>query len=253
MATGFLQALDDMVRLAANGVTFGGADRLASALGERNTAAKTAAAAERAGLAGDVAGVLGIGGGAKLLWQGAKQVPRVARAALSKKGAAATGLGAGALLSYNNRTQPQARAAAQPAAPAKAAAKPSRGSGTQRSDRIADEFLSSIKALDSQPPTFNNIVDQVAAANGGNISLRELMAISEVAQRATPKAGKTPPPGDMAGRMLENQYITQFEKALADPNVDPVAAQQEFEEKILQLRKTQFIDPYGLQQSGIED
>jgi hypothetical protein len=42
----------------------------------------------------------------------------------------------------------------------------------------------------------------------------------------------------------------QFQKSLQDPKADPAKAQQEFENKVLQLRKTQFIDPYGLQDGG---
>ncbi len=52
------QAADDMVRLAANGITFGYADKLAGALGGAGTEAERArsdAARDRAGLAGSVA------------------------------------------------------------------------------------------------------------------------------------------------------------------------------------------------------
>ena len=89
------------------------------------------------------------------------------------------------------------------------------------------------------------------------ISLRQLGALSEAAQRGAQAdyyrgggSAKLPGPGDKAGRMLEQQYITQFQKALSDPKADVAKAQEDFESKVLQLRKTQFIDPYGLQSGG---
>lgn len=248
MPGGFFQALDDMARITANGMTFGAADKIAAALGEQDTAAKTAAARDRAGIAGDVANVLGIGGGLKTAWGGVKLVPKIAKAALSKKGAAAALAGIGSLISYNERTS----AGGATAAPAPVKAQPAAATKVlpgapsyANADSMKGDIMASLGAVDESPPTFSGMAQQLADTQGGKISPRQLIAMSEVAQRSTPRAGKIPQPGDAAGHMLEQQYVTQFQKALNDPNADPAAAQKEFEEKVLQLRKTQFIDPYG--------
>jgi hypothetical protein len=86
---GPLQAADDMVRILANSMTFGGADKIASYMGEKDTAAKTAAARSRAGVAGDAASLLGLGGDLKLAGMGLKALPKIAGAVFSKKGALA--------------------------------------------------------------------------------------------------------------------------------------------------------------------
>jgi hypothetical protein len=85
MAGGPLQAADDMVRILANGMTFGGADKIASALGETNTAAKTAAARQRAGIAGDLASVLGPVGDIKLAGLGLKALPKIAKRSSARR------------------------------------------------------------------------------------------------------------------------------------------------------------------------
>ncbi len=107
------------------------------------------------------------------------------------------------------------------------------------------------------------MIANLASGQNGEISLRQLGALGDAAQRGAAansagvtKAGKLKP-GDAAAQMLENQYINQYERALANPATDAAAAAAEFEEKVLQLRKTQFIavlavrevvgiDPYDL-------
>jgi hypothetical protein len=245
MAGGPLQAADDMVRIISNGMTFGGADKIASALGEQNTAAKTAAARQRAGFAGDLASVLGLAGDVKLAGLGAKAIPKIAGAIFSKKGALAAGLGLGGLAEYNARTS----AEAAPAPKAAAAVKQ-----PDVKQALAEHVAGARAAQEAQPAGFDSMVAKLAAGQGGMISLRQMGALSEAAQRAaqadyyTGGGGKkAAAPGDAAGRMLEQQYVSQFQSALQDPKADPAKAQQEFENKVLQLRKTQFIDPYGLQ------
>jgi hypothetical protein len=251
MAGGPLQAADDMVRIITNGMTFGGADKIASALGEQNTAAKTAAARSRAGIAGDLASVLGLGGDVKLAGMGLKALPKIAGAVFSKKGALAAGLGLGGLAEYNARTSADA-------APAPKAAASAKGPDI---NAIAAKIAAAAHGVAATPAPANDfsaMIQRLAAGQGGAISLRQLGALSESAQRGAQAdyygrggSSRAPAPGDAAGHMLEQQYVDQFQKSLSDPKADPVKAQQQFEDKVLQLRKTQFIDPYGLQ-SGAE-
>lgn len=259
MAGGVLQAADDMVRIISNGLTFGLADKAAAALGEQDTAAKTAAARDRAGFAGDVASVgANLAGGKAAITGGLKLgksvvVPAV-KALASKKGALAALAGLGGLAEYNSRTA-GAEAQPAPAAPKAVAVTKAAPAGKKADlDKVATNA-----AAQQGPLSFSDLVGHLADAQGGKISLRQLGALSEAAQRganadfyAGGGSKKAAAPGDLAGRMLENQYIAQFQKALGDPNADPLKAQQEFENKVLQLRKTQFIDPYGLQDAGGE-
>jgi hypothetical protein len=253
MAGGPLQAADDMVRIITNGMTLGGADKIASALGEQNTAAKTAAARQRAGFAGDLASVLGLAGDVKLAGLGIKAIPKIAGAVFSKKGALAAGLGLGGLAEYNARTSADAAPAPKPAA---AAAK--QPDINAIAAKIAAAAHGAAAATPEPANDFSSMIQRLAAGQGGAISLRQLGALSESAQRGAQAdyyghggSARPPAPGDAAGRMLEQQYVSQFQKALDDPKADAAKAQQEFENKVLQLRKTQFIDPYGLQ-SGAE-
>lgn len=251
MAGGPLQAADDMIRIFANGMTFGGADKIASYMGEKDTAAKTAAARSRAGIAGDAASLLGPVADLKLAGMGLKALPKIAGAVFSKKGALAAGLGLGTLAEYNARTS-----ADTPAAPKAAAAK--QPNINDMAAKIAQAAHGATVAQEAQPAGFDGMVAKLAAGQGGMVSLRQLSALSEAAQRGAQadyySAGggtKPPAPGDKAGRMLEQQYVEQFKNSLSDPKADPAKAQQEFENKVLQLRKTQFIDPYGLQDDGV--
>lgn len=249
---GPLQAADDMVRIIANGLTFGIADKAAAALGERDTAAKTAAARDRAGVAGDLATVLGYGGGAKLAFQGIKQVPKIAKAVLSKKGAAAAGLGLVGLSEYNSRTG-DSKAQAQPANKAAAPAKAAQAKAAPDIDRMAAEIAAALQpaaAESARPSSFDEMVQNLIAEQGG-ISLRQLNALGEAARSGaaadTARQGEAPKPGNTAASILEQQYIDQYRRALSDPNADPTAAATEFEKKILQLNKSPFIDRYGFQ------
>jgi hypothetical protein len=248
---GPLQAADDMARIFANSMTFGGADKIASFMGEKDTAAKTAAARSRAGIAGDAASLLGLGGDLKLAGMGLKALPKIAGAVFSKKGALAAGLGLGTLAEYNSRTG--AEAAPAPKAPAAAVKQPT----PQQAQAVAEHVAGARAAQQEQPAGFDGMVSKLAAGQGGMISLRQLGALSEAAQRASQadyySAGggkKAAAPGDMAGRLLEQQYMQQYQKALGDPKADPQKAADQFETKVLQLRKSQFIDPYGLHDGG---
>jgi hypothetical protein len=249
---GPLQAADDMVRILANSMTFGGADKIASYMGEKDTAAKTAAARSRAGVAGDAASLLGLGGDLKLAGMGLKALPKIAGAVISKKGALAAGLGLGTLAEYNARTG--AEAAPAPKAPAAAAVKQPTPAQAQA---VAEHAAGARAAQEAQPAGFDGMVAKLAAGQGGMISLRQLGALSDAAQRASQAdyyssggSKKAAAPGDMAGRLLEQQYMAQYQKALGDPKVDQQKAADQFETKVLQLRKSQFIDPYGLHDGG---
>lgn len=246
MAGGFFQAADDIVRLAANGITFGGADRLASAMGETDAAAKTAAAADRAGFAGDIAKMIGIGGGIKtglaIGVPAIKALPKIAKAALSKKGAATAAVGTGALVSYNQRNQaPQARAAAAPTAKAQvkpqAAAKPA--AAPKKAPKAADDDLAGMR-----PPSFAEMAQDLAAAQGGAVSARQLAALSEIAARTAVKPGKLPSAKDMAGReylkMVDQTYTQQQADAQKLMETDParglVAGQAAAKERMEALK-----------------
>lgn len=252
MAGGPLQAADDMVRIITNGMTFGGADKFAAAMGEKDTAAKTAAARQRAGVAGDAASLLGIGGDIKLAGMGLKALPKIASALFSKKAALAAGLGVGTLAEYNART-----GAETPKAAPKAAAPAVKQPDANAAAKIAQAAQGARAAQEAQPAGFDSMVAKLAAGQSGMISLRQLGALSEAAQRGAQAdyygsggGRRAAAPGDAAGHMLEQQYISQFQNALGDPKADPALAQKQFEDKALQLRKTQFIDPYGLQDGG---
>jgi hypothetical protein len=251
MAGGPLQAADDMVRIIANGMTFGGADKIASMMGEQDTAAKTAAARERAGFAGDLASILGVGGGLKAGAKGVMALPAIAKAVVSKKGLAAAGLGLGGLVEFNSRTSKANATAPKP----KAAAVPK----PKVEEVVAKVANAASSKQAAQPASFDEMIAHLAAGQGGAISLRQLGALSEAAQRGAAadfqRAGgsrKAAAPGDLAGRMLEQQYISQYQSALGNPEADPAKAAEDFESKVLQLRKSRFIDPYGLQDAGEE-
>jgi hypothetical protein len=210
--TGFLQALDDMIRITTNGLTFGGADRIAQALGEKDTAAKTAAARARAGIAGDGAEVLGFGGALKLGAKAIKAAPAISRAVLSKKGLGAAALGLGTLVGYNNRTAP---------AVAAQVAKPVARKGGDVYDPIP-----TLTPVATRQPTFAEMADQIAQAQGGKISLRQLGAAADVAQRTAVKPGKVPSAKDVAGQkymdmvdvsFAEMQAAAQRKLAAGDP------------------------------------
>lgn len=240
-----MQALDDMIRITANGLTFGGADRLAGTLdgtGYAAEQAKTAAARDRAGFAGDVAAFVGPAKGLQLGWQGlkagAKAAPAIGRAIFSKGGALAAGaLGAGAY-NYGQRTggsQAQAAPAPKPRAAAPAAA----AAPSMPRDKMAGDIMTGLDRLGPTPPTFESMVQQVAQGQGGNINMRQLLGLAETAQRIAPRgSGRPPRPGEEAGRMLEQGYIQQLQSGQIDPD--------EFEKRVLQLNKAQLIDPYGL-------
>ena len=212
--TGPLQAADDMVRLVANGITFGGADSIASALGEQDSAAKTAAAAQRAGIAGDIGKVLGWGGGAKAAVKGVTMAPKLLKAAVSKKGAAAGAVGLGSLISYNERTQPAV--AKQPAPKPKPKAQAKAAQPQAQADKVAERVMKNLDQADQQLSPYEEMVRQVAEAQGGMISPRQMMALGETVQRITPKAGKPMSPRDQATARLMSIYDAQHQQGVID-------------------------------------
>lgn len=242
----------DMATILAHNLTFGANDKIVHALTGADADGAYAAARQRVGLPGDLASVVGLAGGAKTAIKGLGYVPKIAKAVFSKGGALAAGLGLGTLATYNARTDAEG---APKAAPKAAAAK--QPDVNAIAAKIAQAAQGARAAQEEQPAGFDGMVAKLASGQGGMISLRQLGALSEAAQRGaqadyyTAGGGKkAAAPGDAAGRMLEQQYVAQFQNALKDPKADPAKAQQEFENKVLQLRKTQFIDPYGLQDGG---
>jgi hypothetical protein len=170
---------------------------------------------------------------------------------------ALTGLGALAEYGRRNATGQAKAAVTKPAAAAAATSAPKPAGKAADANKVVSDILSALHEVDSSPPTFSDMASQLAASQGGKISARQLAALGDIAQKSATAdyyeqggAHKVAKPGDTAASMLEQQYVAQFQKALGDPNADPVAAQKEFEEKVLQLRKTQFIDPYGLNDGG---
>lgn len=210
MAGGPLQAADDMVRIITNGMTFGLADKAAAALGEKDTAAKTAAARSRAGIAGDIANVgsefYGGKGALKLGWNGLKAAAPIARAVVGTplKALAALGVGGLGLSDYNQRTggtPAKADPVAGTAAPATALAP----RGTANADKTATSLMAALNAVDSTPPTFEDMAHQVSTAQGG-LSLRQLGAIADATNKITPKAAKRTPSSDAISQRLQSYY-----------------------------------------------
>lgn len=112
--------------------------------------------------------------------------------------------------------------------------------------KMSDDLTSSLQA--SQTP-FDQLVDSVAAAQGGKISIAQMGALAEMYDHVQPRgSGATPKPGDAAAAMLERIYGSQFQKSL-DAAGDDAARQKaidDYETKVLQLRGKDYIDPYGL-------
>lgn len=217
MAGGPLQAADDMVRIITNGLTFGIADKIASGLGDKDAAAKSVAARNRAGLAGDVADVganlYGAGGALKLGAMGLRALPKIGGAILSKKGLGAALAGLGGLAEYNGRTSADTPTPSPTAAPkTKAGAAPMRGS--KNSDAMTDSIMAGLNAVDATPTTFDDMARTVSAANGG-ISLRQLNALSEVARNTATKQPKLPRPQDTAIAKLQSYYDGLHEQEIA--------------------------------------
>jgi hypothetical protein len=203
-----------MVRIITNGLTFGLADKGISKITGQDEAALTAAARERAGIAGDLGSVLGYGGGAKVLWSGAKAVPKLVKAAVSKKGAGAALLGLGGLAEYNTRTSAgQAQAAAPKAAAPKAAA-PAAPKAQAKAPAKPRSPAPALAAVDSTPLAFSDLAQQIAAEQGG-ISLRQLGALAEVSQRATPKPVKPINPAFETQQRLQSYYAGLREAEIA--------------------------------------
>lgn len=248
----FLKKLSDVVQVAANGVTLGGVDWAASKLGEKDSAAKTAAAHKRLGFAGDVvdAATLIVPGaaalkGAGLAWKGLKaargagMVPGVVARHPYLSTAAAAITGQQALANYNARTG-GGEAQAAPARASTAKSAPAIKKNTRAADKMADSIMSGLDMLGSSPPTFQDMAQATADSQGGKISLRQLDALAGITQRIAPRSSRLPRPGEESGRIYERMLIEQLGSGRMHPD--------EFEEKVLQLNKSQLIDPYGLNQ-----
>lgn len=98
----------------------------------------------------------------------------------------------------------------------------------------------------SQAPTFDNIIRQIAAAQGGQVSLRQLGAVADIAQRTTPKAAKPPRPSDAAAERLKTYYDQRFQQRL-EQGADPREAEDEWVRSYESLVK---VDPFAGYMSG---
>lgn len=266
MAGGFWQGMTDAARIIGNGATFSYADEVAELLGNTSAKADTAAAYKRAGVAGDalyvgsalVGGPVGLGGRALLAGARAakaalptlpKFIPGVVRRNPGKTALSVAGLGIGLPIRHNIRTEGEA--AAGPVASPRPAAREvaaSPASSPRRSYETADKVTAGIMADlagPSGPPTFQSMAEQVAAGQGGGISMRQMIALADIADKIEPSASASrgPKVGDAAGAILEQEYLDRYQRALADPRVDPDAAANEFRTRVLELRKSSYIDP----------
>jgi hypothetical protein len=205
------RGIDDTVRIAANGITFGLPDYLEGA----GAAERTAAARDRLGVFGDAvnAGTMLVGGGGAIkggiaavraapramqhvkafgvggvarntarsrlglspvanpVWNGAVAAGRAAKAHPIKTGLGATAIGIGTVGGYQGRQGSTARAAQTPQ---KQAAKP------------AQQKAAAAPAAKLTP--FEEATAAMARANGGQISLNELSALAGIIDKASPRA-----------------------------------------------------------------
>jgi hypothetical protein len=136
-----------------------------------------------------------------------------------KSALGATGIGAVALSDYGARAGTQGAQVA--AAPAASAAVPR---NTANADRMADQIMAGLGAVEAEP-TLPRMAQQLIDSQGGGISLRQLGALSEVAQRAAPKGVKAPRPQDVAVQRLQSYYdglhaaeVAELGQAQADKN-----------------------------------
>lgn len=294
MAGGFWKTADDAIRVATNGVTFGLADKAVTALGgETDSAARTAAARERLGIAGDVlnaatflvgpGAALKLGGlgikAAKTAWAGGGAAVRAAGGATRGLGTAAVrkvipthvgnatarsrlgleaapGIGArvaagskeaarsivgartaafaakhpliagaggagavafGTSVGHQSRTEgsesPVAQARAQAAAAGGGAA-PKKAATPEEQTAAIMALIAGEGGVDPQNPTFADMYAQTAQAQGGQISMRQMETLSEIAGRTTPKAGKLPNAKDAAMQRLQSYYDGVHEQEL---------------------------------------
>jgi hypothetical protein len=141
----------------------------------------------------------------------------------------AAGVGIPAFADYANR------GAAAPAAAAPTAAKPKAQAQAKPAMSDSDKKLAQIeealKAVDQQPVTFEDMAGQLAAGQGGKLSLRQLAALSEIGQRNYRRPVNMPAK-DVAGREyldLANQSFAAQQGAakqvLDDPNSTPAQKQ----------------------------
>jgi hypothetical protein len=275
---GIFQGIDDAVRVAASGLTFGLADQL-----EGDGEARTAAARQRLGLAGNainaatmLAGGAGAvkggiaavralptlakaaGGAAR---SGAKAVRNVVHPGVTRgdmrarlnmaappslisramstvkanpwKSAGAAGIvGAGTFGgdASSEPQRPQMHAALE--APTAQAAPPS-PHNFSNADALASSFAEIVR--EAAQPTLADMMASIGESQGGKISLNQLNALGEYAQRTAVKPGKMPAPGDEAARILEAIYLDQYQKDRAE--IGEAEAFKNFEERTLQLKK----------------
>lgn len=114
-------------------------------------------------------------------------------------------------------------------------------------DDLAGQIMSGLQSVDGQPPTFESMASQLAASQGGKISLNQLSSLGEIARSIATKPVKPVDPTITGAETLMQSYQERLQRGLADP--DPQVQQRamdDYEEKVLQLRKTRFIDPYGV-------
>lgn len=237
-----VQPLDDMVRIGANGVTFGGADWLASKISGEDEVARTNAARERAGIAGDVATGLSwlvpgkaVASGAKAAFSAARAIPG---AALKKAALPALALAGGTYAANRFRgsggTMPAGEAAAAPS-----------DSGVPAADWLP-QF--DTKAA---PTSLRSAIDETGlkilegrAKSGKGVSLNQLAALAGISSAPQRMSGK-----DMAAAQASSAYESMFSKALEEAGKIPDAAESEAAWIALQQKRSDFYKEL----SGVKD
>jgi len=233
-------AVNDLARLAAGGATFGQMPRIAAAargLGGEGTYEQRLAqeqrrdleAGARAGFAGDIASVAGLGGGAKLAFQGIKQVPALAvKAAKSPAVRTIAGLGLGGYLQNVARTEAetamadQAPAAQAPAAQAPVARAPAAQAPTSRPTTPKTEqgrIQSWMKEMGVTP----------------QMTMRDMAALGQVMSQTVPK--RTPMKDTILGEIYTID-ASNLNRVMKDPSIsleDKEAYQQNFLQRYASL------------------
>lgn len=223
MAEDFLKRIAQTVLLAGNGLSFGLADKLPGvdrANMDRNIADARhdlgfgGAAVETAGNFAGGAGALKLASKAVLptLRIAGRVLPAAVRAIKAHPlitGAAAT-FPALTLANYSSDDYGGGSKQLPAAAPARQAKPKQAPRGTANADKMADGIMGGLDALGAEPPTFQGLAQQLADGQGGNISLRQLMGLSEVAQRTATKPGKAPSAKDVAGMKFLGDVDSTF-------------------------------------------
>lgn len=154
-----------------------------------------------------------------------------------KSALAATGVGTVALSDYAGRNGAQAQQALAVPEPA-AAAGMAAPRNTNNADRLADDILARLGAIEAEP-SFPGMAQQLIDSQGG-ISLRQMGALAETAQRATPKPVKPIRPQDLLIQRLMSYNDARFEQELTE--FGETEARQRWHDRALDLAKISPID-----------